>query len=188
MTHARLPVPGEDNGRWGDILNEFLLAEHNPNGSLKVRSLIAEKAQDADVVHLSGIEVLSGPKTFSVSPTVPSPNQSFHAVNRAYVDSAVAPLSDKANSSDLATVATTGSYNDLRDVPGQADTSSFVQTDDARLVNERAPTNDSVSTAKLQNDSVTEPKLAISNIPVTGHHLAWNGSALEWQAPASAPV
>jgi hypothetical protein len=188
MTFARLPVPGEDNGRWGDLLNEFLLVEHNPNGSLKVRSLIAEKAQDSDVVHLSGVEVLSGPKTFSISPTIPSPTQSFHASNRAYVDTAVAPLADKANTADLATVATTGSYNDLTDLPAERGTDNFVEDDDPRLTNERTPTNDSVSTAKLQNESVTEAKLAISNIPVGGHMLAWNGSALEWQAPASAPV
>lgn len=31
----RLPQPGSDNGTWGDILNEFLLREHNDDGSLK---------------------------------------------------------------------------------------------------------------------------------------------------------
>lgn len=32
---ARLPVPGADDGSWGDILNEFLLEAHNNDGSLK---------------------------------------------------------------------------------------------------------------------------------------------------------
>ena len=31
----RLPVPGGDDGVWGDILNDFLLSEHNADGSLK---------------------------------------------------------------------------------------------------------------------------------------------------------
>lgn len=35
---TRLPTPGQDNGTWGDILNEFLAAEHNADGTLKVRS------------------------------------------------------------------------------------------------------------------------------------------------------
>ncbi len=35
---SRLPTPGSDNGTWGDILNDFLGVEHNPNGSLKIRS------------------------------------------------------------------------------------------------------------------------------------------------------
>ncbi|HEY8999698.1 MAG TPA: hypothetical protein VIM53_05325, partial [Candidatus Saccharimonadales bacterium] len=35
---ARLPVPGQDDGLWGDILNSFLLVEHNADGSLKIRT------------------------------------------------------------------------------------------------------------------------------------------------------
>ena len=32
---ARLPVPGSDDGTWGDILNEYLLVEHNSDGTQK---------------------------------------------------------------------------------------------------------------------------------------------------------
>jgi acyl-CoA thioesterase I len=32
---ARLPVPGSDNGQWGQILNDFLGVEHNSDGILK---------------------------------------------------------------------------------------------------------------------------------------------------------
>jgi len=32
---ARLPIPGGDDGVWGDILNEFLSIEHNPDGTQK---------------------------------------------------------------------------------------------------------------------------------------------------------
>lgn len=31
----RLPMPGSDDGQWGDILNEYLSAEHNGDGSHK---------------------------------------------------------------------------------------------------------------------------------------------------------
>ncbi len=31
----RLPQPGGDQGNWGDILNDYLSAAHNPNGTLK---------------------------------------------------------------------------------------------------------------------------------------------------------
>jgi len=33
---ARLPIPGSDDGTWGDILNNFLLVVHNNDGTLKV--------------------------------------------------------------------------------------------------------------------------------------------------------
>lgn len=32
---ARLPVPGQDEGTWGDLLNEYLLVSHNTNGTIK---------------------------------------------------------------------------------------------------------------------------------------------------------
>lgn len=35
----RLPIPGSDGGKWGDILNEFLRVSHNPDGTIKPSSL-----------------------------------------------------------------------------------------------------------------------------------------------------
>lgn len=35
---VRLPNSGKDAGTWGDILNNFLLQEHNPDGSLRIRT------------------------------------------------------------------------------------------------------------------------------------------------------
>lgn len=32
---VRLPIPGGDEGRWGDILNQYLRAAHNEDGSLR---------------------------------------------------------------------------------------------------------------------------------------------------------
>ena len=54
-----------------------------------VSSAVAEKADDAAVVHLTGTETISGSKEFSVSPTVPAPIQPSDAANKSYVDSAV---------------------------------------------------------------------------------------------------
>lgn len=33
---ARLPQPGSDSGKWGDILNEYLSQSHNTDGTIKV--------------------------------------------------------------------------------------------------------------------------------------------------------
>jgi len=41
---ARLPKPGEDNGVWGDILNQFLSIEHNSDGTLKDTGKLSEYA------------------------------------------------------------------------------------------------------------------------------------------------
>lgn len=36
---ARLPIPGGDDGIWGDVLNEFLSVEHNHDGTQKTLSV-----------------------------------------------------------------------------------------------------------------------------------------------------
>lgn len=47
---ARLPKPGGDSGRWGDILNEFLLVQHYSDGTIKPipKSKIAGLTNDLD--------------------------------------------------------------------------------------------------------------------------------------------
>src|SRR5690349_5240418 len=44
---ARLPVPGSDSGNWGTLLNEFLLASHNSDGTLKTSAVNASGGQGA---------------------------------------------------------------------------------------------------------------------------------------------
>jgi len=84
---ARLPNPGSDSGQWGDLLNEFLSVEHNPNGTLKASGSLASKADDSTVIHVTGNESISGTKTFSLSPAVPTPTLGSQAANKSYVDS-----------------------------------------------------------------------------------------------------
>jgi DNA-binding beta-propeller fold protein YncE len=44
---ARLPIPGSDDGKWGDILNEYLGVEHNTDGTLKKAAEISAAQQTA---------------------------------------------------------------------------------------------------------------------------------------------
>ena len=44
---------------------------------------------------------------------------------------------------------------------------------------------DAVTTVSVANDAITEPKLAVSNTPTSGHILSWNGTALAWVAASS---
>lgn len=36
---ARLPIPGGDDGTWGDILNNYLSIEHNSDGTQKTLNI-----------------------------------------------------------------------------------------------------------------------------------------------------
>ena len=44
---ARLPIPGDDKGTWGNILNDFLSVEHNTDGTLKKATDITNSLQVA---------------------------------------------------------------------------------------------------------------------------------------------
>jgi hypothetical protein len=46
---ARLPVPGQDDGSWGDVLNDYLLQTHTGTGALKPDAVSASSLQDNSV-------------------------------------------------------------------------------------------------------------------------------------------
>lgn len=63
---ARLPIPGGDDGTWGDILNEYLSQSLGADGTLKNTALPDASATTKGVVQLTGD--LGGTAT---APTVP---------------------------------------------------------------------------------------------------------------------
>lgn len=60
---SRLPLPGGDNGTWGDVLNDFLSASHNGDGTLKNSSL----QQSGGVTSVNGQTPISGEVTLDAS-------------------------------------------------------------------------------------------------------------------------
>lgn len=69
---ARLPIPGSDGGSWGSILNDFLLQEPNPDGTLKIRT-----SGDLDIplatASVKGVVQLAGDLGGTAAvPTVPA--------------------------------------------------------------------------------------------------------------------
>jgi hypothetical protein len=61
-----------------------------PASEQYVNTALAGKANDSAVVHLSGTETVTGSKTFSASPNVPTPVGTGDVANKAYVDSSIA--------------------------------------------------------------------------------------------------
>ena len=60
---SRLPNPGADSGVWGDILNDFLLTEHNADGTLKMR---ADGTFEPAITSGATTQYLRGDKTWQV--------------------------------------------------------------------------------------------------------------------------
>lgn len=46
---SRLPTPGQDEGTWGEVLNDFLLRAHAPDGTVKPGSLNGSHLQEATI-------------------------------------------------------------------------------------------------------------------------------------------
>ena len=46
---ARLPIPGQDDGTWGSILNDFLVQAHTTDGSLKPDAVDGNNLQNSSV-------------------------------------------------------------------------------------------------------------------------------------------
>ena len=161
---ARLPVPGNDDGVWGNVLNDFLSVEHNTDGTLKASASLGTKADDSTVVHNSGNETIAGVKTFTSVPVVPS---------NAFPESAIANLS-----SDLSArlkyrgawaASTTYAVNDLITFSGTSyvvttaftSSTSFSLTNLTALVN--PPGRFNVQTYGAMGDGVTDDTTAIIN-------------------------
>ncbi len=142
---ARLPIPGSDNGTWGDLLNEFLLTEHNPDGSLKLANSVQTKADDSTVIHKAGIETISGAKTFSVSPSIPTPTDATHAATKAYVDTTTSTGAPDASASVKGLMQLSGDLGGA----GSTATSPVIA-------------NNAITSAKLADNSISDSKIATS--------------------------
>lgn len=155
---ARLPNVGSDDGTWGQVLNDFLSVAHNTDGSIQNTGVVASKADDANVVHVSGDESVGGVKTFTNSPVVPTPTSSTQAANKTYVDS----------------VASSGAPNATTSTPG------LVQ-----LAGDLGGTSTSATAPVIANNAITTAKIATG--AVTSNEIA-DGTITNADVSASAAI
>jgi hypothetical protein len=152
----RLPVPGQDDGAWGDILNEFLGVAHNPDGTLKNGAA----ANDTSVVHTSGNEAIGGTKTFQSSPVVPMPTLGSQAANKTYVDSVATAGAPTATTSSPGLVQLSG---DL----GGTSTSAVAPVISDNAITSSKIADGAVGTSKLATGAVTSNEIAVGTITNT---------------------
>jgi hypothetical protein len=205
---ARLPEPGKDAGNWGVILNDFLSASHDANGFLKPGSVTTSTLANGSVT-LAKLAISNTPNagqtltfdgtnlswsTPSASGSVPDASASVKGLVQLGGDlggTSAAPtvpgLATKANTSDVVALAGSQTVTGAKNFTGglQAGGAAVVTANDTRLTDTRTPSDTSVSTAKLIDNSVTEPKLAVANTPAATQVLSWNGSALVWANPTT---
>jgi hypothetical protein len=106
-------------------------------------------------------------------------------------------LAAKADSSNVVALTGTQTVTGSKNFTGGLLSAGavVVTTGDARLTDQRTPVDGSVTTVKLANvnvttakiadDAITEPKLSAANNPTSGQVLSYNGTNFTWVAQAS---
>ncbi len=177
---ARLPVPGSDSGSWGDVLNDYLSVEHNPDGTLKAGGTIATKADDSTVVHNTGTETIAGTKTFSSPVIVATPTASNHATTKTYVDSSVSAGAPDATTTNKGIVQLAGDLSGTATAPTVPGLAGKQPLDsDLTAIAGLSPVNDDViqrkagawtnrTPAQLKTDlSLTKSDVGLANVDNT---------------------
>ena len=201
----RLPQPGSDAGNWGDLLNDFLSTTHDSNGNLKTGS-VTSAAIAADSVTLAKLAISNAPTsgqvlsfngsnltwaTTSGSGSVADASASVKGIVQLAGDlggTAAAPtvpgLATKANTADVVAIAGAQTVTGAKNFTGglQSNSTAVVTTGDARLSDTRTPADTSVTTAKIADNAITEPKLSAANVPTSGQILSYNGTNFTWVA------
>lgn len=102
---ARLPIPGQDSGAWGDILNDYLLQSHGSDGSLKAGVVGSNQLQD-DSVTADAIAPGSVTKSDVGLGNVDNTSDANKPISTAAQTALDSKLTAGDNLSDLASVST----------------------------------------------------------------------------------
>ncbi|HSX36135.1 MAG TPA: hypothetical protein VLH84_04350 [Patescibacteria group bacterium] len=155
---TRLPVPGADDGDWGNILNDFLTVEHNADGTLKIRTDGTLSA----FVQTGGAQDITGVKTFTVSPVVPTPTNGTDAATKAYVDSVASSGAPNANASTPGLVQLAG------DLGGTGTVFSAPVITDGAITNAKVSASAGIVKSKLAALAIVDADVsAISESKIT---------------------
>lgn len=142
---TRLPIPGQDAGSWGQILNDYLAQSHNSDGTLKNNAVTAS-ALAANAVNAQSLQAGTGINGHVLVLDSDAPggfkwaaNSGSSQVNTDW--NATSGAAQILNKPALSAVATSGSYSDLTNTPTLA-----TKLTDLTDVSASNPTNGQVLT------------------------------------------
>ncbi len=148
---ARLPIPGNDDGTWGDVLNQFLSVELAQDGSLKKSGDITQAKSDA-----------ADAKTVATQAQTKA-DSSVQLVNGKSPDTSGAVVLDASDISGIPSDGAVVHKAGVETITGDKDFTgalthsgvAIVATNDARLSNTRTPTDGSVTDSKITSGGLS---------------------------------
>ncbi|HEX4662482.1 MAG TPA: hypothetical protein VH144_02615 [Candidatus Saccharimonadales bacterium] len=181
---ARLPTPGADDGTWGAILNGFLSIEHNPDGTLKKSADISQAQTDASNAVTTANNAQTTASSKYTKPSGGIPKTDLDASVQASLTNADNALAAPRQALPPSSPATNDLWYDTGNElwkrwNGTAwvaeGSSAYISVSDARLNDQRIPTDGSVTDAKIVAGG-----LAIASI--SGLQTALNGKVAATRA------
>lgn len=158
---ARLPIPGQDSGTWGDILNQYLSQSHATDGTLKAGSVGSTQLQDNSVTNNA------------IAPnTITNAEIASDAVNATSIaDGSI--VNNLIADSTIQEVKLSAALQSKIDNPTVADTTSSVKGI-IQLTGDLAGSASSPSIAKIQGIAVN------ASTPTDGQVLQYSTAGNEW--------
>lgn len=203
----RLPIPGADEGTWGDVLNQYLLAAHKSDGSLKDDAVPAAAIPDATITEAKLDSALATKVNGAGGNPTMGGDLSGTASNAQIVAGAVGTTELAASSVTNVKIADgvitetkldSATQTKLNTASAVADNSvttakiADANVTAAKLANSSVSTTKiadaNVTTAKLADSSVTVDKIATAVGPTNGQLLVYNGTTLGWTDPTGVPT
>lgn len=209
MATPRLPIPGEDTGTWGDILNEFLSQVHKEDGSLKENTVTAAsiepgavnvEAMGSNAIGEDALNAGAGSDGDVLVKSASSPGGFKWATSSGSsgpinLSGAIAGTTDATTieagaveTDALATAAVTTDKIANANVTKDKLAAGAVATaavEDRAITQQKIATN-AVDEALLADNAVTAAKIKTSVAAASDQYLRYNGTALEWAAVAAA--
>ena len=200
---ARLPVPGSDDGTWGDILNDFLSQSHNADGTLQGAAIpdgsVTPAKLSQSYVPASEKGAANGVATLDATGKVPAAQlpaagstPDATTTSKGIVQLAgdlggtstaptVPALASKADDATVIHLAGSETVAGAKDFTGGITVNGIgvVVASDTRLTDQRLPTDGSVTDAKVSaTAAIAQSKIANLTSDLAGKASASHAHAI----------
>lgn len=206
---ARLPIPGSDEGTWGDILNDYLLAQHSSagihpdassssKGFIRLNRDLSGSAQNPTVIGLQGRNVASTAPTDGYVLTWNSAVSRWEPAVGAATDASGGNKGTVRLADDFGGTADNPRVTGLRGRPLSVNPPAlghYLAWNNSSSEWEPGPLPDSASGVKgivrLTGDFAgtadtpvvqgLQGRSVVNTAPTDGQVLAWNNTATQWE-------